>query len=529
MVAKHFILLLSILAITSCLNFTQRNTNIDLSKDRNSFIHDIVKHLNNPSISWFGDEVECRNREKYDGPDFFKFFPSLKAILKSESDSVKFWNGCFASNTFSLAKLSKEETVVKINSSDASSRLCKDSYMISTSNIHHIEMKFFKGESTYTFKNLTDDDILEIKTNGFRIFSFCEDLTNTISSIYKTIILFGDKGSGLLPYPINNENEVIDFLHRYTDYKIENRDPKYAHSILDVDENLIQTGDFLPLYEASGLSSLIIYATGSHISHSSVAFRIDGELYVLESENKGVIRTKFREWVQMHHESGYMISWLPLKDEYRKKFNVEKALEWYKLREGLDYGSHNFVFSWFDNVNNNVPLFMDTEILLLLISLVEKFDQKVAQKYFIQGLNHRINTNLKTISEITVAAARQGLTFEKLMAMPERDEWIYDNGENYVCSALVVGIYRAAGLFDDLNINVKEFSPRDIYQLEFFDQEYRDKKPQICKDADPELQFCQIAGKYKMDFKGVGTIKTYNYMNERCESVPPEYKRSEGC
>ncbi len=477
----------------------------------------------------FGEDDECRIRQQYQGPDFFKFLPKLLAILKKEKDTVEFWNGCFNSNKITLEKLSKEETVIKLVSENATSYICKDSYLITTSNFQQFKIRFMKGESTYSFTNLTDDDIKDISVNGFRIFGFCEDLTKTISSIFKTIILFGDKGSGLLPYPINNEEEVMDFLRRYTDYNIEYRDPKYQDLILDIDENLIQTGDFFPVYKPCGLSSLIMHTSGSHASHSCVAFRIDGELFILESEEDGVIKTRYKEWVKRYKNNGYMISWLPLKEEYRKMFNAEKALEFYKSIEGQAFGYYNIFFTGFDNAKANLPGYLDSEILLLISSLMEKFDDKVINKYLIKGLNKRLNSNFRTIHEIASEGARRGQLFEELLATPERDEWLYDNGYNYVCSALVTGIYKAAGLFGDMKINAKEFTPRDIYQLVLIDNDFKDKRPQVCKDADPDLDFCQITGKYAMNFNKVSTIKPYDNMFERCECVAPTYERKDGC
>jgi hypothetical protein len=63
------------------------------------------------------------------------------------------------------------------------------------------------------------------------------------------------------------------------------------------------------------------------------------------------------------------------------------------------------------------------------------------------------------------------------MAIPEKDGWEYAgipprDGVSYVCSAYVTALYKAAGLFDDLEINATEFSPRDVYQLNFFDRTF---------------------------------------------------------
>ena len=50
------------------------------------------------------------------------------------------------------------------------------------------------------------------------------------------------------------------------------------------------------------------------------------------------------------------MAWLPLKEEYRNKFNNTKALEWFHNEvEGLNYGYHNFLAAWIDTVDKNFP------------------------------------------------------------------------------------------------------------------------------------------------------------------------------
>jgi hypothetical protein len=63
------------------------------------------------------------------------------------------------------------------------------------------------------------------------------------------------------------------------------------------------------------------------------------------------------------------------------------------------------------------------------------------------------------------------------MALPEIDGWEYTgeeprDGWSYVCSAYVAAMYKAAGLFDDLEINATEFTPKDVYTLDFFDTNF---------------------------------------------------------
>lgn len=117
------------------------------------------------------------------------------------------------------------------------------------------------------------------------------------------------------------------------------------------------------------------------------------------------------------------------------------------------------------------------------------------------------------------------------MALPEIDGWLYTGEENdglsYVCSAYVAAMYKAAGLFDDLEINATEFAPKDVYTLNFFDLNFQ--RPQACIDADPNQPFCQLLGKYRMTFPEYSTIDPYNRMAERCPTIAPLYPRLQGC
>ena len=54
-------------------------------------------------------------------------------------------------------------------------------------------------------------------------------------------------------------------------------------------------------------------------------------------------------------------------------------------------------------------------------------------------------------------------------------------------------------------------------------------RPQACQDADPDLSYCQLLGKYRMEFPKYNSIEIYSNMNEKCPSLAPEYYRPEGC
>lgn len=44
------------------------------------------------------------------------------------------------------------------------------------------------------------------------------------------------------------------------------------------------------------------------------------------------------------------------------------------------------------------------------------------------------------------------MTMDEVVAIPEIDGWQYNDGVSYVCSAYVAALYKAAGLFDDMEI-----------------------------------------------------------------------------
>jgi hypothetical protein len=52
-------------------------------------------------------------------------------------------------------------------------------------------------------------------------------------------------------------------------------------------------------------------------------------------------------------------------------------------------------------------------------------------------------------------------------------------------------------LFGDFEINSTEFATADVYELNFFDTNYA--RPQSCIDADPNLPYCQLLGKFRID------------------------------
>ena len=222
---------------------------------------------------------------------------------------------------------------------------------------------------------------------------------------------------------------------------------------------------------------------------------------------------------------------MPLNAETRAKFNETAAQEFFFATEGLPYGYHNFLFGWIDTPVNNWPPLLPPGFMPILFSILEDFIPAVTETFFSQALNKRLGTTGFNIKQLSGEAARQNLTMEELMAMVEVEGWEYTgiqprDGRSYVCSAYVAAAYQAAGLFPG-PINGPEFTPKDVYTLNFFDQ--NPVRPEVCQKADPNQNLCQLLGKYRMTHPAYSTVSPYAHMNEHCPTQAPEYLRQEGC
>jgi hypothetical protein len=103
-----------------------------------------------------------------------------------------------------------------------------------------------------------------------------------------------------------------------------------------------------------GLDPLIMYGTGGHVGHTVMALRIEGELYIVESQdgwywpNSGIQKNKWSDWIQWADNADFHVVHLPLNEKNRKIFDEQAAIKFFQETEGLPYGFHNFLFGWLD-------------------------------------------------------------------------------------------------------------------------------------------------------------------------------------
>jgi hypothetical protein len=75
------------------------------------------------------------------------------------------------------------------------------------------------------------------------------------------------------------ENENVAFLSEVMNYNLIKR----PVNKVEIDESQIKSGDFLAIMRLDGLDPIIMYGTGSHAGHSTMALWFDDGLYVIES------------------------------------------------------------------------------------------------------------------------------------------------------------------------------------------------------------------------------------------------------
>ena len=175
------------------------------------------------------------------------------------------------------------------------------------------------------------------------------------------------------------------------------------------------------------------------------------------------------------------------------------------------------MYGWVDSAYDNWPPLIAREFAPILWKLVEDIDEKLAYNMFSEALNKRLGVDGKNISDLAMLAAEKNMSLSEVMAMPELDGWIYSgvstrDGPSYVCSAYVTALYKAAGVFGDLDVNATEFTPMDVPNLKFWDE--TSPRPDACVVADPDLPYCQLRGKFRVVHPYYNTIDPYERMFE---------------
>jgi len=413
--------------------------------------------------------------------------------------------------------------------------------LFANTEIQHFEIFAFEGTHSLKFQMNTPEAQADVGYGGIKAYAFCDSIVEDFESLFNSLKAFvgGLSANPYLPYigshvPEYMEKANLEFLSEQAGINLVERETK----VVDINPDLIQSGDFFGIMRLDGLDPMIMYGTGSKIGHNTMALRFDGELYVVESQDAwywpthGLQRTKWEDWIQWAKNADFHVTWHRLSDESRAKFDEKAANDFFYDTVGLPYGYHNFLYGWIDTAEDDWPPLLGKHFVPIMFKLVEDIDSKLAYNFYSEALNFRLGTTGKNISELAMLAAEQNMSLEDVMAMTEMDGWEYTgleptDGRNWVCSAYVAAMYKAAGLFGDMEIQATEFATMDVYVMNLFDE--TTPLPEQCVAADPTLSYCQLTGKYRIELPQYNTITPYDHMFENCAINYPSYTRDAGC
>ncbi|CAL9121318.1 unnamed protein product [Musa textilis] len=152
-------------------------------------------------------------------------------------------------------------------------------------------------------------------------------------------------------------------------------------------------------------------------------------------------------------ESNPHIALLPLHPDMRTKFNNTAAWEYAKCLLHKPYGYHNMIFSWIDTISGNYLPPLDAHSR----KCEQRWLRKGQKNYsnLNEALNKRLGTQGLELPGIIVEAEKRGTSFDKLLTIPEQDDWVYTDGRSTSCAAFILEIYKAAGLFHPIASSIR--------------------------------------------------------------------------
>jgi hypothetical protein len=464
--------------------------------------------------------------------NFFAFIPVYLGSLMVGSAPLQLDCPCFQ-NTTAQANLNNGVLTVTFNLEQPKSWMCEDFFLLTTVTSWHAEPYEFRGTHNITWYDLTDTELEDVARNGIRLFRFNTAVVRTIVDVFETLAMFvgGLKPGTSAHVPEYMEEDNVQFLKDHVGIDM----PKRPINLVHLPASEIHSGDFFGIIRLDGLDPMLAWGMGSHTGHTVTALWIDGQLYITESQAAwywpriNIQRTPYEEWIEYAHDASYNVVHLPLSAESQARFNETAAVEFFKRVEGLPYGYHNMLFGWIDTESDNFPPPLSLEMVTTGFAILDALDPKIIGSFWGEALNKRLGTQGLNVSQCYAVAQQRGITLGQLLTMVEQDSWVYSDGLSMVCDVYIVELWKAAGLFGNITDSIQgtEFTNWDAYSLNFFNASY--VRPPQCVAADPDSQFCQLMGNYRMTLPGYNSVQPYPHMREHCGGLPTQYIRAPGC
>eukprot|EP01061_Rhynchopus_euleeides_P004900 TRINITY_DN1410_c0_g1_i1.p1 TRINITY_DN1410_c0_g1~~TRINITY_DN1410_c0_g1_i1.p1 ORF type:complete len:655 (+),score=296.42 TRINITY_DN1410_c0_g1_i1:53-1966(+) len=483
---------------------------------------------------------------------YYNWIPEPKGNVLPGGAPLEWSNrNCKKNKATATWNADRESVELVVEASECDLLHVGDFYLLATTEgVHTMKMTDISRKATITWKLHEPNNtavVYDFTKKGIRVMAFVHDEVVTLKNLLATAELFLQPDVGR--YPVKPDEKVqaknVDFLTKYTNVKpvmTKRANP----SLLDVDTDLIGSGDFVGVIRLDGLDPMLAWAMGSTTGHTTVAMRnASNDLHICESTGKtdywdvnGVQCTPYATWMERAAAAGFNVVWAPLAPAQRAKLNTTAMWDFFHTVEGLDYGFENMLWGWIDTTNQNYPcvapdytMCLRWEHVELLFTVGHRLVPSVTDRLVVPSWNLRMGTTGLSPDEILMHAETvKNMTTAELPAMVEQDTWRYNTtrygkpavGRAMVCCVFVCNMWKAGGLFGNDDINCAELSNIDDYSLNIFDPALaNENRPEVCKQADPDNQLCQMLGEYTLNFNHFNTSNFYSHMDERCPTWAP--------
>eukprot|EP01102_Stenamoeba_stenopodia_P002443 TRINITY_DN12267_c0_g1_i1.p1 TRINITY_DN12267_c0_g1~~TRINITY_DN12267_c0_g1_i1.p1 ORF type:complete len:497 (+),score=105.98 TRINITY_DN12267_c0_g1_i1:70-1560(+) len=462
---------------------------------------------------------------------YLEFLPIWKTSVYPNS-SVSSWQSCcFQSNQAEFTTFDSEGAKVTIDVSKPSSELCGDLYLIATAQAFRVKEVFTRGRHEFEIRDWREGELDYVRQYGLQLFLVQGNAIGFLEDLVATYEMFFSKK--------NSMEDAVKFLKDYMNITLAPRANGVPEKVIpDVSEVL--SGDCLQLFKFGylhgGINAVEAYGTGGRADHVAALLSVEGEMYVVESMGggdgpEGIIKTPYQQWMQ-ELDPSFMVALLRLSEEYQSKFNQTAAEEFFLSVEGMPYGYHNYFFGWVDTPSDNYPPPLSAPLVPVLFAIMDKVDYNISKKMWGDALNMRMNTTGLTVDQVINLCEEKNISFYDVITWPEQDSWTYSDGKSLVCSSFVMAMYKAAGVFGDIDFQATELTPRDSYSLNIYAGQGEWTQPSVCNQDPFNSQnggYCQFSGAYVFDLPDFDTISPFNDMFQKCGGLPVDYIRAPGC
>ncbi|MCO5558126.1 hypothetical protein L7F22_011703 [Adiantum nelumboides] len=458
--------------------------------------------------------------------------PEFVGTVNLSTQSVSWEGSCFADNEAYL-EIAEDGGTLHIETSQPHTWTCMDLYVFVTAYSVTWDYYFTARKHTLDINKWEDGELEYVKKHGISVFLMPSGMLGTVQALWDVLPLFSNTGWG--------ESSNLAFLEKHMGAKLVKR---AGPSISNFSIDDIHSGDFLALSKIrgrwGGFETLEKWVTGAYAGHTAVCLRDEeNKLWVAESGHENeqgeeiIAILSWEEWwqLQLVDTAHSHVALLPLHPDVRATFNNSAAWEHARKMDGKPYGYHNMIFSWIDTETDNFPPPIDAHLVMSVMTIWTRMQPDYAANMWNEALNKRLGTEGLDLPSILIESDKKDIPFERLLAMPESDDWIYSDGKSTSCVAFILAMYKAAGLFGPLadSIQITEFTIKDAYMLKFFEND-TSRLPAWCNARNKSpLPYCQLLGEYLMELPDYSTVAPYAHMNERCPSMPPDYERPAQC